>query len=235
MNEVMSKSTEIVEYSATEAALADLEQKYKGVIFDVSAREGMQTAIKSRAELRGYRVELEKTRVRIKEPSLRHTQLIDSEARRITAALSALEDPIDQQIKSEEKRKEDIRLAAERAEQERIAAEERAKKEAEEKRMAEERAEIARRQAELDRAEADAQRKERLAEEERQRKIQDEERTRELIAREAAEARDRDEQRKKDEILGARQMLSTFVNRFGSHKQFAGIAKTIKEFLEQPK
>ena len=52
--------TAIAEYNATAAALADLEHRYKGVVFDVATREGMATAIKGRAELRGYRVALEK-------------------------------------------------------------------------------------------------------------------------------------------------------------------------------
>ena len=59
-------TTEIVEYSKTEAALADLATRYKGVLFDVTTREGMATAVKGRAELRGLRIALEKTRKEIK-------------------------------------------------------------------------------------------------------------------------------------------------------------------------
>jgi hypothetical protein len=44
-------TTSIVEYSATEAALAELGQKYKDVVFQVATTEGMKTAIKARAEL----------------------------------------------------------------------------------------------------------------------------------------------------------------------------------------
>ena len=58
--EVVVQLTPIAEYSKTAAALAELSQKYKGVLFDVQTREGMQAAIKGRAELRGYRVALEK-------------------------------------------------------------------------------------------------------------------------------------------------------------------------------
>lgn len=135
-------TTEIQEYSRTEAALADLAQKYKGVVFEVSTPAGMKSAKEARADIRTYRTSLEKMRVQIKEPALRRCQLIDSEAKRITAALVALEEPIDQVIKQEEERKENIRLAAE------IEA-----KRKEEEKLAAERAEIARRQAELDRAE----------------------------------------------------------------------------------
>lgn len=114
--------TAIAEYNATAAALADLEHRYKGVVFDVATREGMATAIKGRAELRGYRVALEKKRVEIKAPALERTRLIDAEAKRLTAALSALEDPIDEAIQTEQTRKEREREEREKAEAARIAA-----------------------------------------------------------------------------------------------------------------
>lgn len=146
-------TTSIQEYSVTEAALSLLAEHYKGVLYDVTTPRGMADAKQGRAELRGYRVALEKTRVEIKAPALKRTQEIDSEARRITAALLVLEEPIDSQIKSEENKKENERLAKEKAETDRIEAEQRALRVAEEARMATERAEIARRQAEIAAAE----------------------------------------------------------------------------------
>ncbi len=113
-------TTQIVEYSKTEAALADLASRYKNVVFDVATREGMATAIKGRAELRGYRVALEKTRVELKAPALERTRLIDAEAKRITAELVAMEEPIDEAIKSEETRKEREKAEREQRERERV-------------------------------------------------------------------------------------------------------------------
>ena len=121
-------TTEIVEYSKTEAALAILAESYRDVVYDVTTREGMAAAKKGRAEIRGYRVDLEKTRTEVKETALRRCQVIDAEAKRITTALVALEDPIDAQIKKEEQRIEDEKNAKARAEQERIEAEARAKR-----------------------------------------------------------------------------------------------------------
>lgn len=112
--------TPIEEYRPTEAALVELRSRFDAVVFDVSTKKGMEEAKKGRAELRDLRVSLEKTRKAIKEPALRRCQDIDSEARRITTALSALEDPIDAQIKAEEQRKEDERRAAEQRERERV-------------------------------------------------------------------------------------------------------------------
>ena len=156
-------TTEIVEYSKTEAALADLTQKYGGVIFDVTTTDGMKIAKQGRAEIKKYRTSLEELRIAIKAPALRRCQVIDEEATRIKKALLDLETPIDAQIKAEEQRKENERLAAVRAEQERLAAEERARKEAEEAKLAAERAELARQRAELEKEQRERDEQARLA------------------------------------------------------------------------
>jgi colicin import membrane protein len=114
--------TPIAEYQPTAVALADLNTKYKDAVFPVTTTKGMTQAKEARAELRGLRVKLEATRKEIKEPALRRCQQIDSEAKRITAELSSLEDPIDKQIKAEEQRKEDEKRAREEAERQRVAA-----------------------------------------------------------------------------------------------------------------
>lgn len=115
-------TTAIAEYSPTEAALADLRQRYKDVVFDVTTTKGMEIARKGRAEIRSIRVALEAKRVEIKAPALERCRLIDAEAKRITAALSELEEPIDALIKTEEQRKERERAEREAREKERIAA-----------------------------------------------------------------------------------------------------------------
>lgn len=207
-------ATSIQEYSATEAALSVLADKYKGVLFNVTDTQGMADAKKSRAELRGYRVALEKTRVEIKAPALKRTQEIDTEARRITAALAALEDPIDAQIKAEENKKEIARLAAERAEQERIEAEQRALREAEEAKMAAERADIAKRQAEIAAAEKASRDKieaeeraarQRREEEERKARLEREEADR--AARKAREAEEAKLKAERDKLEAERRAV----------------------------
>lgn len=165
-----TKGTVIAEYSPTAAALAELAEKYRGKIYEVENTAGMKLALAARMDLRSRRVELEKTRVAIKEPALRRCQEIDAQAKRITAALSALEDPIDLQIKGEEQKREAARQAKERAEVERLAAiaqaEAEAKRAAEEAALQAQREEIARQRAEVEaeRAKAAAERK-RLADE----------------------------------------------------------------------
>ncbi len=113
-------STEIAEYSKTEAGLADLRARMANVEYDVVTTKGMALARADRAEVRGLRTGLENMRKTTKAPALAHCQLIDAEAKRITAALLELEEPIDKQIKAEEVRKEVERAACEQAERERI-------------------------------------------------------------------------------------------------------------------
>jgi hypothetical protein len=112
----------IAEYRPTEAVLADLRQKYESVVYDVTDNKTMAMAKAARKELRDVRVALEAERVRIKAPSLQRSRDIDSEAKRITAELEALEEPIDAQIKAEEGRKQREKEAAEQAERDRVAA-----------------------------------------------------------------------------------------------------------------
>lgn len=117
----MTEPYQIVEYSSTAAALAELRSRYAAA-FDVATAKGMALAKEARAEVRGYRTALETLRKEIKAPALERCRLIDDEAKRITAELLKIEEPIDQQIKAEEQRREAEKAAKARAETTRIAA-----------------------------------------------------------------------------------------------------------------
>lgn len=110
--------TAIAEYSVTTAELGKLKKKFVGVKYEVATTAGMDTARKDRRELVTLRTDLEKKRVEIKAPALERCKQIDAEAKRITAEIEALEKPIDDIIKAEEARREEIRK-----EKERLAAE----------------------------------------------------------------------------------------------------------------
>ena len=114
--------TEMAEYSQTAAALSDLRHRFLGVAFNVSTTKGMDEAKKARQEVKGYRTALENKRKEIKAPALERCRLIDDEAKTITAALLEIEEPIDQQIKAEEARKEAEKAAKAEAERQRVAA-----------------------------------------------------------------------------------------------------------------
>lgn len=117
-----ASNTAIAEYSPTAAALAELRARLANVAYDVSTIKGLDVAKKDRAEVRGLRVALEAKRVELKAPALERSRLIDAEAKALTAELLALEKPIDDQIKAEERRKEVEKAAREQAEREAQAA-----------------------------------------------------------------------------------------------------------------
>ena len=122
INQQHTVITEIAEYSQTASALSDLRHRFLGVAFNVSTTKGMDEAKKARQEVKGYRTALEAKRKEIKAPALERCRLIDDEAKTITAALLEIEEPIEQQIKAEEARKEAEKAAKAEAERQRVAA-----------------------------------------------------------------------------------------------------------------
>lgn len=114
--------TQIAEYSPTAARLAELRERLSDVAYDVSTGKGMEIAKRDRAEVRDLRVALERKRVELKAPALERSRMIDAEAKRITAELEELERPIDEQIKAEESRKEEVKQARINAEFGRVQA-----------------------------------------------------------------------------------------------------------------
>jgi len=106
----------IVTYSHTEAALADLRAKYKDAKYDLTTTAGDRAARAARHQLVTLRGGLEDKRKEFKAPALEFGRKIDAEAARIKAEIMALEDPIDAQIKADEKRREEERRAKEEAE-----------------------------------------------------------------------------------------------------------------------
>lgn len=176
-------ATSIQEYSETEAGLARLRGEYAGAVYEVAAPGGMRLAIAARAELRDLRVSLEKRRVEIKAPALERCRQIDAEAKRITAELVALEDPIDGQIKAEEAKR-----AAER-EAKRFAEVERLRAEAEAQEAAARAERLAAEQAERERLDAIAAEERRIAAEHLAAERAEAQRAREQIEREQAALR----------------------------------------------
>lgn len=86
-------TTKIAEYSATEAALAQLREKY-GTVPDANTEEGYALIKSGLKDLVGLRNRLEDARKREKAPLLLAGKVIDDEAKRITAELVKLEDPM---------------------------------------------------------------------------------------------------------------------------------------------
>lgn len=91
--EIDFENNQVAVFNATEAALAALREKY-GTVPDVETPEGYELAKSGIREITGYRTSLEKKRKEIKAPFLDAGKIIDSEARRITEQLEALEAPL---------------------------------------------------------------------------------------------------------------------------------------------
>jgi hypothetical protein len=104
------------------AGLSALRHEYGGVVYEVATTEGMDAAKRARLAIRTPRYEIERVRKEAKAPLLALGKQLDAEASRITAELESLENPIDQQIKAEEARKEAERVARVNAELARVAA-----------------------------------------------------------------------------------------------------------------
>lgn len=111
----------VQEFDRVGAGLAGLSKQYKGVVYEVASTKGMDEAKAARVAIREPRYEIERIRKSAKAPILALGKKLDSEAARITSELLKLEEPIDQQIKAEEDRKERERQAKIEAEQKRVA------------------------------------------------------------------------------------------------------------------
>lgn len=114
--------TALEKFSAVNAGLADLEARFDGLVFEVTTTKGMAEAKAARAAIRGPRLDVERLRKEAKAPLIDAGRRLDAEAERITAALEKIEEPIDEQIKTEEARRERERKAREEAELARVGA-----------------------------------------------------------------------------------------------------------------
>jgi colicin import membrane protein len=114
--------TTVPEYAKTALVIADLQKRLGGLVYtdaqlDTDAKRKL--AKKDVAEVREYRTSLEAERKRIKQPALDRCREIDDEAKRLTADLRAIEDPLKAQIDAVEMRVEAEKAAKALAEQQR--------------------------------------------------------------------------------------------------------------------
>lgn len=167
------KSTHVVEYSVSDAAIDKLRERYSGLtIANTADYERVRVGI---GEIRDIRVQVEKTRVELKADALAYGRKVDAEAKRITSMLMEIEEPLKLEKAKVDDEKARIKREKEEAEKARIEAELQAKREAEEAAAKAERDRIAAEQkAESERLakERAALEAERAAAEEKRRKAQ---------------------------------------------------------------
>lgn len=142
----------VVKYDVTDAAIAELKERFKGVAFDTPA--AYDEGKKALAVLRDLRGKIEKRRKDLKADSLAFGRKVDAVARHFTGLIAEIEDPLqsakalvdeaEAKRKREEEKAELLALEAKlKADREAEEAKAKEAREAEEKRLAEERARIA--------------------------------------------------------------------------------------------
>lgn len=120
---IASVESSLTEFDKIVAGLAALHEKYPAdLVYDVTTTRGMQEAIAHRAAWRDPRIAVEKFRKTAKQPVLTLGKDIDARAAWITEQLRAGEAPADDQIKAEERRKDELRQAKVNAETGRVIA-----------------------------------------------------------------------------------------------------------------
>ena len=153
------------------AGLEVLEEKYAGAIYPVETTAGMKEAKAARGVLKSRRTKLEDMRKAAKRPLIDLGKQIQGQADTIKDRIVAIEQPIDEQIKTREAELRQKKEDKERAEQERLAQIERERLAAQEAELAEQRKELeaekAKIAAEQKRVAAELAEQERLADEAR--------------------------------------------------------------------
>ena len=153
-----TQDPQIVSYSVSDAAIAELREKLTGL--SPETREGYEQVKTGIGACRKLRVEIEETRVELKAEALEWGRKVDAEAARLKTQILEIENPLKAAKTEVDERAERAREAAELAEAKALADAEKARREAEAAEMAAARAELAamRRKIEEDRA-ADEQRR----------------------------------------------------------------------------
>ena len=154
-------SEALATFSPTDAGIAALGLKAKGIqIAGIEDRASYDECHAVRMEVKGVRVQVEKTRKELKADALKYGRAVDAEAKRITGALLEIEEPLHDQQKRVDAEIAAIKNAAAIAEREAAEAAERARLEAEAAERAAEAAKLAeeRKALEAERAAAQAER-----------------------------------------------------------------------------
>lgn len=154
------------EFNVPDAAISEMAANFLTIkVSGPTDKANADLARSRRLEVKRMRVSVEKTRKELKEDSLRFGKAVDTEAKRITALLTPIEDHLQAQEETVTKHQERLEAEArakeeaERRAREQAAAEERAKLDAERAKLDEERRQF---EAEKARIEAERQKQEEI-------------------------------------------------------------------------
>lgn len=110
----------IAEINTFEAGIAALEEKHKGVVYDLKSSKGMAAAKEARQEVRKPRYALEKIQREAKRPLNSLKEAIDSQTEALVKRIAAIEDPLHEAIVEEQDRLHNEAVAKATAERERV-------------------------------------------------------------------------------------------------------------------
>ncbi len=102
---------EIIDYNVTEEVIAKLKEEFSGIA--VNDNKTLDVAKKARMTVVKLRTSVEAMRKEYKQDALEYGRKVDAEAKRVTALLEEVEEPLDSQIKIFEA--EQARIKAEKA------------------------------------------------------------------------------------------------------------------------
>jgi len=132
---------ELTRFSPSDAAIAEMADKYLPLtIKGLDDRKGYAEVHAARMIVRGKRTEVERVRVDLKRDALEFGRKVDAEAKRITALLEPIENHLAEQESVIDRTRERIKNAEIEAARAKAEAEELARRQAEEARIAAERA-----------------------------------------------------------------------------------------------
>ena len=116
----MENALAVIKYSVMDAVIGELKAKYAGLkIVDTASYENVRVAI---GEVRDIRVSVENHRKHLKATALEYGRNVDAEAKRITALLEEVENPLKVEKAKVDDEKARIKAEKEKKELDRVAA-----------------------------------------------------------------------------------------------------------------
>jgi len=113
--------TALAEYKITDAAIAKIKADYMSlVVKNPQDVEGYEQVHRARMDVKNRRVDIEKTRKKLKQDALDYGRAVDAEAKRITGLLEPVENYLQEQEDIVVKEKERIKKEEEEKEKQRI-------------------------------------------------------------------------------------------------------------------
>jgi hypothetical protein len=114
---------DVIKYDITEAAISEMRTEYMALsIKDIHDKEGLELVHTARMVVKGKRIQVDKKRKEFKAGALEYGRKVDTEAKRITALLTPIEDYLNQEEAVVVAEKQRLKEEKEKAEQVRIQA-----------------------------------------------------------------------------------------------------------------